>query len=128
VPSEGQPPAPSAPVNHPEATTATVRVHFRSELSEGSLILWMNGQEIKRDNYSSPRGGGINIFRARKQVPYANNWTFTVPAGTVDFRVHVAPAGNKALVKPVSGSFQGGGSRTLDIHLADPTQLTVQLN
>ena len=128
VPSEGQPPAPSATVAHPEATTATVRVHFRSELSEGSLILWMNGQEIKRDNYSSPRGGGINIFRARKQVPYANNWTFTVPAGTVDFRVHVAPAGNRALVKPVSGSFQGGGSRTLDIHLADPTQLTVQLN
>jgi tRNA A-37 threonylcarbamoyl transferase component Bud32 len=128
VTSEGQPPGPSAPVARPEATTATVHVHFRSELSEGSLILWMNGQEIKRDNFSSPRGGGINIFRSRKQVPYVANWTFTVPVGTVDFRVHVAPAGNKALVKPVSGSFQGGGSRSLDIHLADPTQLTVQLN
>jgi serine/threonine protein kinase len=128
VPSEGQPPSPSAPVTRPEATTATVHVHFRSELPEGSLILWMNGQEIKRDNYSSPRGGGINIFRSRKQVPYANSWTFTVPAGTVEFRVHVAPAGNKAQVKPISGSFQGGGSRSLDIHLAGPTQLTVQLN
>jgi tRNA A-37 threonylcarbamoyl transferase component Bud32 len=126
--SEGQPPSPSAPVTRSEATTATVRVHFRSELPEGSLILWMNGQELKRDNFSSPRGGGINIFRARKQVPYDANWTFTVPAGTVDFRVHVAPAGNKALVKPVSGSFQGGGSRTLDIHLAGPAQLAVQLN
>jgi len=126
--SEGQPPAPSATVAHPEATTATVRVHFRSELSEGSLILWMNGQEIKRDNYSSPRGGGINIFRARKQVPYVANWTFTVPAGTVNFRVHVAPAGYKAQVEPVSGSFQGGGSRSLEIHLAGPTQLTAQLN
>jgi tRNA A-37 threonylcarbamoyl transferase component Bud32 len=128
VPSEGQPPSPSAPVTRAEATTATVHVHFRSELSEGSLILWMNGQEIKRDNFSSPRGGGINIFRSRKQVPYVANWTFTVPAGTVDFRVHVAPAGNKAQVKPVSGGFQGGGSRSLDIHLAGPTQLTVQLN
>ena len=128
APSEGQPPSASAPVTRPEATSATVHVHFRSELPEGSLIVWVNGQEILRDNYSSPRGGGINIFRARKQVPYVANRTFTVPAGTVDFRVHVAPAGNKALVKPVSGSFQGGGSRSLDIHLAGPTQLTVQLN
>ena len=128
VPSEGQPPAPSAPVARPEATTATVHVHFRSELAEGSLIIWANGQEILRDNYSSPRGGGINIFRARKQVPYVLNRTLPVPAGAVDFRVHVAPAGNRAQVKPVSGSFQGGGSRSLDIHLAGPTQLTVQLN
>jgi len=128
VPSVGQPPTPSAPVARPEATTATVHVHFRSELPEGSLIIWANGQEILRDNYSSPRGGGINIFRSRKQVPYVNNRTFTVPAGTVEFRVHVAPAGNKAQVRPVSGSFQGGGSRSLDIHLAGPTQLTVQLN
>ena len=128
APSEGQPPSPSAPVTRPEATTATVHVHFRSELSEGSLIVWVNDQEILRDNFSSPRGGGINIFRSRKQVPYVANRTFTVPAGTVDFRVHVAPAGNKAQVKPVSGSFQGGGSRSLDIHLAGPTQLTVQLN
>ena len=128
APSEGQPPSPSAPVTRPEATSATVHVHFRSELPEGSLIVWVNGQEILRDNYSSPRGGGINIFRARKQVPYVSSKTFTVPAGAVEFRVHVAPAGNKALVKPVSGSFQGGGSRSLDIHLAGPTQLTVQLN
>jgi tRNA A-37 threonylcarbamoyl transferase component Bud32 len=128
VPAEGQPPTPSAPVTRPEATTATVHVHFRSELPEGSLIVWANNQEILRDNYSSPRGGGINIFRSRKQVPYVLNRTLTVPAGTVDFRVHVAPAGNKAQVKPVSGSFQGGGSRSLDIHLAGPTQLTVQLN
>jgi tRNA A-37 threonylcarbamoyl transferase component Bud32 len=128
APSEGQPPTPSAPVTRPEATTATVHVHFRSELPEGSLILWANNQEILRDNYSSPRGGGINIFRSRKQVPYVLNRTLTVPAGTVDFRVHVAPAGNKAQVKPVSGSFQGGGSRSLDIHLAGPTQLTIQLN
>jgi serine/threonine protein kinase len=128
VPSEGQSPTPSAPVTRPEATTATVHVHFRSELPEGSLILWANNQEILRDNYSSPRGGGINIFRSRKQVPYVLNRTLTVPAGTVDFRVHVAPAGSRAQVKPVSGSFQGGGSRSLDIHLAGPTQLTVQLN
>ncbi len=128
APAEGQPPSPSAPVTRPEATTATVHVHFRSELSEGSLIVWVNGQELLRDNFSSPRGGGINIFRSRKQVPYVATRTFTVPAGTVDFRVHVAPAGNKAQVKPVSGSFQGGGSRSLDIHLAGPTQLTVQLN
>jgi hypothetical protein len=88
----------------------------------------VNGQEILRDNFSSPRGGGINIFRSRKPVPYVLNRTLTVPAGAVDFRVHVAPAGNKAQVKPVSGSFQGGGSRSLDIHLVGPTQLTVQLN
>ena len=61
-------------------------------------------------------------------MPYVLNRTLTVPAGTVDFRVHVAPAGNKAQVQPVSGSFQGGGSRSLDIHLAGPTQLTAQLN
>jgi serine/threonine protein kinase len=128
VPSEGQPPSPSSPVTRPEATTATVHVHFRSELPEGSLIIWVNNQEILRDNYSSPRGGGINIFRSRKQVPYVSSKTFTVPAGEVEFRVHVAPAGNKAQVKPVSGSFQGGGSRSLDIHLAGPTQLSVQLN
>ena len=79
VPSEGQPPTPSAPVTRPEATTATVHVHFRSELPEGSLIIWANGQEILRDNYSSPRGGGINIFRARKQVPYVLNRTLHGP-------------------------------------------------
>jgi tRNA A-37 threonylcarbamoyl transferase component Bud32 len=125
VPSEGQPPPVSAPVSRPEATTATVRIHFRSELSAGSLIIWVNGQEIMRDNFGSR--GGLFSFN-RKQEPYDTNKTFTVPAGTVDFRVHVAPAGSKAQVKPISGSFQGGGSRSLEIHLAGPTQLSVQLN
>lgn len=127
VPLEGQPPIPSAPVTRPEATTATVHVHFRSELPEGSLIIWANGQEILRENYSSPRGGGINIFRSRKQVPYVTNRTFTVPAGNVGFRVHVTPAGKAAQVKQPAGNFLGGASRDLDIHLASPTQLTADL-
>jgi len=124
VPSEGQPPSPSAPVARPEATTATVHVHFRSELPAGSLIIWANGQEIVRDNFGSR--GGLFSFN-RKQGPYENNWTRTIPAGPVDFRVHVAPAGNKAQVKPVPGNFQGGGSRALEIHLSGPTQLSVDL-
>jgi tRNA A-37 threonylcarbamoyl transferase component Bud32 len=127
VPSEGQPPRPSAPATRPEATTATVRIHFHSELAEGSLIVWANGQEVWRDNFSAPRSGGLGIFRSRRQVPYDASKAVTVPAGTVEFRVHVAPAGQAAAVKSFSGSFQGGLTRSLEIHLSGSKQLTADL-
>jgi hypothetical protein len=122
----GPPARPSAPVSRPEATTATVRIHFRSELPAGSLIVSVNGQEAVRENFGS-RGGLGSIFHSRKQEPYENNWSKTVPAGTVNFRVHVAPAGQAAVVKAFSGGFQGGTTRSLEIHLSDAKQLTADL-
>ncbi len=128
MPSEGQPARPSAPAAaRPEATTATVHVHFHSELSDGTLIVWANGQEVWRDNFSAPRGGGLGIFRSRKQVPYDASKTVPVPAGTVEFRVHVTPAGQAAAVKSFSGGFQGGLARSLEIHLSGSKQLTAEL-
>ena len=123
--SEAQPTRPSAPAAVP--ATATVRVHFRSDLPDGTVIVWVNDQEVWRENFGS-RGGLGGLFHSHKQEPYDANRSLTVPAGSVHFRVHVTPAGQRAQVKQFTGNFQGGGSRSLEVHLAGPTQLTADLN
>jgi hypothetical protein len=53
--------------------------------------------------------------------------TVPVPAGNVDLLVNVTPAGKAALVRKPSGNFQGGSTRSLEIHLSDATQIAVDL-
>jgi serine/threonine protein kinase len=123
--SEAQPARPNAPAAVP--TTATVRVHFHSEPSEGSLIIWMNDQEVWRDNFGSRNGIG-GLFRSHKQEPHDTTKILTVPAGSVRFRVHVSAVGKPAQVRQLTGSLQGGSSRSLEIRLSGPTQLAADLN
>jgi serine/threonine protein kinase len=122
--SEAQPARANAPAVAP--TTATVRVHFHSEPSEGSLIIWVNDQEVWRDNFGSRNGFGA-IFR-HNQEPHDSTKILTVSAGSVHFRVHVSAAGKPAQVKQLTGNLSGGSSRSLEIHLSGPTQLTADLN
>jgi tRNA A-37 threonylcarbamoyl transferase component Bud32 len=119
--SSEQPARPSAPAARPEATTATLRVHFRSELPEATVVVWANGKEYFRKTF-----GGRGLFH-RQEGPVDYSESVTLPAGTVNFLVNVTPAGKKAQVKKPSGNLPGGGTRSLEINLSGPTQLAVDL-
>ena len=119
--SSEQPARPSAPAAHPEATTATLRIHFRSEVPEATVVVWANRKEVFRKTY-----GGRGLFH-KQGGPVDESASVTLPAGAVDFLVNVTPSGKAAQVRKPSGNLPGGSTRSLEIHLSDPTQLSVDL-
>ena len=99
---------PSAPAAHPEATTATLRIHFRSEVPEATVIVYANRKEVFRHTY----GGGGGLFHKQAAGTIDETATATpLPAGTYDFLVSVTPAGKKAQPGKQSGNFPGGSTR-----------------
>ncbi|MFL6234792.1 MAG: serine/threonine-protein kinase [Thermoanaerobaculia bacterium] len=114
---------PAAPAARPEATTATLRIHFRSEMPEATVVVWANRKEVFRKTY-----GGRGLFR-KGGGPIEDSAVAPqpLPAGSVDLLVNVTPAGKAALVRKQSGNFPGGSTRSLEIHLSDPTQIAVDL-
>jgi hypothetical protein len=120
--SSEQPARPSAPAARPEATTATLRIHFRSEVPEVTVVVWANRQEVFRKTY-----GGRGLFHKGSSGPIDESASKTLPAGTVDLLVNVTPAGKAAQVRKPSGNLPGGGTRSLEINLSGPTQLAVDL-
>jgi hypothetical protein len=121
IPSEGPAPHPAAPPVRTEATAATVRIHFRSEIPEATVIVYANRKEIFRKDF-----GGGGLFH-RAQEPLDVTESRPVPAGTVEFLVSVTPHGRGAIARKPSGNFSGGASRDLEIHLSSPTDLDVRL-
>jgi tRNA A-37 threonylcarbamoyl transferase component Bud32 len=112
----------AAPAARPEATTATLRVHFRSEVPEATVVVWANGKEVFRNTY-----GGRGLFHRKEEPVDDSSKPITLPAGAVNFLVNVTPGGKAALVRKPSGSLPGGGARSLEIHLSDLTHLAVDL-
>jgi hypothetical protein len=121
VPSE-QPAHASAPAARPEATTATLRIHFRSELPAATVVVWANRKEVFRKTY-----GGRGLFHKGQDGPVDDAAAVSLPAGNVDLLVNVTPAGKAAQVRKPSGNLPGGSTRSLEIHLSGPTQLAVDL-
>ncbi|HEX4499098.1 MAG TPA: hypothetical protein VIE43_25700, partial [Thermoanaerobaculia bacterium] len=123
VPSEGPAPRAAPAPARSDATTATLRVHFRSELPEVTVIVYANRKEIFRKDF-----GGGGLFH-HSQEPVETTGSQPVPVGNVDFLVSVTPHGRAALSWKTSGNFPGGASRDLEIHLAgpNPKDLDVQL-
>jgi tRNA A-37 threonylcarbamoyl transferase component Bud32 len=118
-----QPVRPAAPSARPEATTATLRIHFRSEVPEATVIVYANRKEVFRKTY----GGGGLFHKGGGPIDVTETVSPPLPAGTYDFLVSVTPAGKKAQPGKQSGNFPGGSTRTMEIHLSDPTHLTVDL-
>jgi tRNA A-37 threonylcarbamoyl transferase component Bud32 len=116
-----QPARPAAPAARPEATTATLRIHFRSEVPEATVVVWANRKEVFRKTY-----GGRGLFH-KQGGPVDESASVTLPAGAVDFLVNVTPSGKAAQVRKPSGNLPGGGTRSLEINLSGPTQLAVDL-
>jgi serine/threonine protein kinase len=105
----------ASPPPPPAATTATLRVHAVTEFpGGGTLIVYVDNRERLREPL--PSWGGF--FRAPKPERREINRNLEVPAGTVNIRVHVAPAKQPALVRNLSGNFTGGSTRPLEIQLS----------
>jgi serine/threonine-protein kinase len=113
---------PSSPV---AAATATLRVHFVCNFPDGGvLIVYVNDKEVTRIIAEGTRSGLGSLFHARKPAaPHDFSKSTDVPAGTSQVRVSVTPSGRAAIVKPMSGNFQGGGSRSLEVQLSADGQL-----
>jgi hypothetical protein len=128
MPSEGPAPrATAAPPARTEATSATVRIHFRSELPEGTVIVYANSNASSKEISRKDFGGGGGLFhRAQGPAEFTIEST-PFPVGTVELLVSVTPRGRAAIVRKRSGNFPGGASRDLDIHLTGPKDLDVQL-
>jgi serine/threonine protein kinase len=122
IPSEGPATHAASPPARTEATSAAVRIHFHSEGAEGTVIVYANRKEIFRRDF----GGGGGFFR-RSQAPLDFTDSEPVSAGTVEFLVSVTPRGRAALARKQSGSFAGGASRDLEIHLTGEKDLDVRL-
>jgi serine/threonine protein kinase len=117
-PSTSQP-APAA------ATTATLHVHAVSEFAGGGvLIVYVENRE--RTRYDFPGWGGL-FHRRPEKLPELNR-NLEIPVGTVSLRIHVAPGGQPAKVKPLSGNFIGGGSRLLEVRLSADGQVDANLH
>jgi hypothetical protein len=120
IPSEVAP-HPAPPPVRAEATSASVRIHFRSEVPEVTVIVYANRKEIFRKDF-----GGGGLFR-RAQEPVDVSESRPIPTGTVEFLVSVTPHGRAAIAQKPSGNFPGGSSRDLEIHLSGPKELDVRL-
>ncbi|HSS75505.1 MAG TPA: serine/threonine-protein kinase, partial [Thermoanaerobaculia bacterium] len=106
----------------PVATTAYLRVHFVCDFPDGGvLIVYVNDKESARLLVEASRGGFLRLRKTGQ--PHDASKSIEVPAGTNPIRISVTPTGRAALVKTMSGNFQGGGSRSLEIYLSADGQL-----
>ncbi|HEY4592867.1 MAG TPA: hypothetical protein VIJ61_10710, partial [Thermoanaerobaculia bacterium] len=112
----------TAPIQPAAATTASLRVHFVCEYPDGGvLIVYVNEKEYARLMVGASRGGFLGLRKSAQ--PRDASKTIEMPAGTVPIRVSVSPTGQRAIVKTVSGNFQGGVSRALEVQLSAEGQL-----
>src|SRR5262249_6768038 len=86
-----QPVRPAAPAAQPQATTATLRIHFRSEVPEATVIVYANRKEIFRKTY----GGGGLFHKGGGPIEATETVSPPIQAGTYDFLVSVTPSGKK---------------------------------
>jgi tRNA A-37 threonylcarbamoyl transferase component Bud32 len=120
-------PAVSPPANRvttpapAETGTTTLRIHVKAEM-EGSIIVSAGHQELYRKNFE--HGG---FFHLRKQEDFADEKTVEVPAASGEYRVIVAPAGQKAQVQTIPAGAHGSSHR-LEITLSKEGKVSVQLN
>jgi hypothetical protein len=105
------------------AREATLDIDFHSDLPQGTVIVYVRGARLVDEPFSFRKGG---VFRSRPS-PGGRSWSYTLPAGDVDLRVHVAPAGRPAKVHDLSGNLPAGGHRRLAIHLEASGEIDVRL-
>jgi serine/threonine protein kinase len=119
-------PGPSAAQPPPaELKAAILNVHLSSDFPDGgSLIVWVNGKEVMRKNFSGSRRG----FFGRKSETQILTRSYDVPAGSWPLRAHITPAGQTGRVRDMTANFPGGGSRTLDIQLSASGEPRFSLN
>jgi hypothetical protein len=82
--------------------------------------VYVNDKEMARISAEGSRGG---LFQRRRPAQRDLSKSIEVPAGTSQVRASVTPGGRAAIVRPMNGNFQGGGSRTLEIHLSADGQV-----
>jgi len=108
-----------------EVKDATLELAFFSELPEGSLLVYVNGQKVLQKAFRFYEKGGL--FRSHPTTGWVRQ-SFRVPAGDAVIRLYVTPHGSAAVVRNLNGNFPGGASRRLDVKLTDGGDVTTQLN
>jgi tRNA A-37 threonylcarbamoyl transferase component Bud32 len=121
VPAREQPPPPPAP----EARDATVELVFFSQLPEGSLLVYVNGDKVLRETFRFYEKG--RLFLSRPSTGSVRR-SFGVKPGAAEIRIYVTPKGSAAVVRSIPGNFAAGTSHRLDVQLTDGGQVTTQLN
>ena len=122
----------AAPINNQPAQSpaaevkdATLELAFFSELPEGSLLVYVNGQKVVQKEFRYYEKGGL--FRSHATTGWVRQ-SFRVPPGDAVIRLYVTPHGSAAVVRTLKGNFPGGASRRLDVKLTDGGDVTAQLN
>lgn len=123
APARGEQPVPPPT---PEARDATLELAFFSQLPEGTLIVYVNGNKVLQESFRFYEKG--RLFRSRPSTGWVRR-SFSVKPGTVEIRVYVTPQGSAAVVRGVPpGNFAAGTSHRLEVQLTDGGQVTTQLN
>jgi len=92
-----------------------LHVDLKSEAPEGTITLWIDGKEEKRDRFEFYERAGF--FRKRPAVP--GTWPYDVSLwpGNHHVRVLLARPDQPGAVRDVEAAIQAGGLHTLAISL-----------
>ncbi|HVT59621.1 MAG TPA: serine/threonine-protein kinase [Thermoanaerobaculia bacterium] len=109
----------------PEVKEATLDLAFFTQLPEGTLMVYINGNKVLQEPFRFYERG--NLFRAKPSTGWIRR-SLHLPAGSAQLRVYVTAQGRAAEVRSLSGNFPGGASRRLDVQLSAGGDVTATLN
>ncbi len=117
-------PAP-VPVEQPDPAKTQLLIDFHTDLPAGNLVVYIDGQQVRREAFNFYRRKGLRREAAggRVQLP-----PIRVNPGAVAVRLLVAPEGAGAKVWTATASFPVGQPRRLVARLNSQGELTAQMN
>ncbi len=131
APRPGATPTPGAEIDPASETgaeseshaSANLVVNFHSEVSKGTLLVYVNDvQKVNQDfSFSAPGG----FFRRVRPASGDFEKSVEVPPGQAAIRVYVTLGKQPAIMKEVTTDFASGGSQTLNIRVSPSKQLIV---
>jgi len=106
------PPGGAAESSPVDSGTATIHIHIKAE-AEGSVVVSVGGRELLRKNFER-----TSLFRGRRLEQTEFDKSVEIPAGAVEFRVLIAPAGQKGTMRPLSQTLRAGSAHRMEIVLS----------
>jgi hypothetical protein len=132
-PAPATPPAQTAAAPAPEATAASgnsipanraeLRIDFQTEVSPGTVTIYIGRDQVLREPFRFTRRSGLRTT----SVPGGWNATRAVGAGDNSLRVIVSLDGRPTRVVNLQGNFRGGSSRSLVIRIDGAGEVSATL-
>ena len=124
VPSPTQEESQPADSSRPEPRYLELTVDFQTEVSEGTLTLYVDDSQILREPFDFRKR--VGLFKMEESAGRIEA-SFRLERGETTFRIYVAPKGKPPAVQTLEQTLQGGTSPTLKIVFRKDGRLTAAL-